>query len=108
MNVRKVPLDQKECRLIIIARIQANLTQKELAAKVFYTSAAIGQWESGILTPKWTDLYQALPQLEQMRGHHCDEYCDRTASCGGDVSKCHYTRRGVNAVSRPRGKKKNA
>lgn len=108
MNVRKVPLDPKECRLIIIARIQANLTQKELAAKVFYTHAAIGQWERGIITPKWQYLYQALPQLEQMRGHHCDEYCDRTASCGGDASKCYYSRRGVRAVSRPGGKKKNA
>jgi transcriptional regulator with XRE-family HTH domain len=87
-------------RCITYARIKRGLSQKALAELIGVTYLTVSNWERGAFGIAHMDkLIAAMPELKDMIGTKCEDFCDRSAIC--DRQDCYYSH------IKPRAKKEN-
>lgn len=80
-----------EGRCITIARVRAGLTSAKVACLVHYTPCLVRDWERGVRTPHYEELYDILPELPEIREKGCVAYCPKANVCKKD-GKCPMAR----------------
>lgn len=87
-------------RCLIYARVKRGLSQSALGKMVGVSQITISNWERGIFGIAHMDkLIDAMPELKDMIGTKCEDFCDRSAIC--DRQDCYYSH------IKPRAKKEN-
>ena len=81
-----------EGRCITVARVRAGMTQDLLGEKIYYNGNTVSTWEQGKNKPNWELLYNALPELPEIREKGCAAYCEKPTYCQNGDGSCYYSK----------------